>query len=1047
MARDPLVDEAESLLQHYRAEGRPESLLRAHELLVRGTQEDPRSSARFTTLSRVLRDIHVRTNDIVHLDAAIVAAEAAVTNAAADDPDLVVYLNNLGQVCADRYEQNSDESDLEAADSAYRAAIRIAPTVGVLFGGLSTVVKCRYDLTGDLAVLHEAIDLGRKAVMLSFAPDQRAMSQSQLSALLFSLYRHVNDMSALYESAEVARDASGVASASAEDRATYLIRWGIALCELATVSLDRAVLEQASHVLERALAVIPSTGRQRAGVLLSLGNVRRDQYRSTGHESFLDDAVALISEALANTAEGDLDFGGILYALATTLRARASRTGSPEDLETAIEQLERSARAAPAQDPFTPMVRSMLGGLYLDRARRRLDPRFADGDVRAGLRHLRQAVDDTPLSSAGRPVLVNNFVTGLIESSERSGDPAPLAEARRLCIEQLNTDRLTPQGYELLAVTLTKVALTQVDAGLPITVLDEPEMVLRGLIAASDRQDDTKSTMLGNLAQILHHRLCHGRNTERAAEMVGLRRTIVEMPAAAPLTRIGHAIALARHLAEEGDWDGALNVYRRALDLLGTLAPRAWRHEDRLAVLSEVGELASDAAACALQTGQPALAVEFFEQGRGVIVDHPHLERQWLERLREVSGELAARYADALRAIEVASSGQQRDDAHRRHEQVLDEIRLLGGDLGTFLTPPPCERLVAALGDRTVVLVNVSRIRSDAIVLGRGEVRVVPLPRLDHAAMLRQVVLFLTAVGQIQDEATATEAAQAMRAALTWLWQTAARPVLTALGVATASSAPQRIWWCPAGLLSTVPLHAAGHYPACGTVPAPGESTLDRVVSSYTPTVRMFVESALRPVVRTGPPSVLAVGVADAPPQPPLPTAKPEALAVHRQVGRGTVLIDAQATRERILGELPAHQWFHFAGHGVVRRYEQDSACLLPFDYDGGRNPLSGKQVSALSLSGAELAFLSACETARGRIDLANEPVHLSGAFQQAGYRQVVATSWPIEGEFAGRVAFCFYADLRGDADRAAYALHGAIRAAREQHEVFHWASFVHSGV
>jgi CHAT domain-containing protein len=125
----------------------------------------------------------------------------------------------------------------------------------------------------------------------------------------------------------------------------------------------------------------------------------------------------------------------------------------------------------------------------------------------------------------------------------------------------------------------------------------------------------------------------------------------------------------------------------------------------------------------------------------------------------------------------------------------------------------------------------------------------------------------------------------------------------------------------------------------------------------------------------------------------------------------------------------------------------QDSACLLPFDYRRGRNTLSSGQTSALRLRNAELAFLSACETARGRIDLADEPIQLSSASQQAGDRQVVATCWPIDGNVASRVALRFYTNLRGDADGTAYALHDAVRAAREQHDVFHWASFIHSGV
>ena len=47
----------------------------------------------------------------------------------------------------------------------------------------------------------------------------------------------------------------------------------------------------------------------------------------------------------------------------------------------------------------------------------------------------------------------------------------------------------------------------------------------------------------------------------------------------------------------------------------------------------------------------------------------------------------------------------------------------------------------------------------------------------------------------------------------------------------------RRIWWCPTGVLSFLPLHAAGIYSGVGS-----ESALDYVVSSYTPSVSLLLE-------------------------------------------------------------------------------------------------------------------------------------------------------------------------------------------------------------
>ena len=55
---------------------------------------------------------------------------------------------------------------------------------------------------------------------------------------------------------------------------------------------------------------------------------------------------------------------------------------------------------------------------------------------------------------------------------------------------------------------------------------------------------------------------------------------------------------------------------------------------------------------------------------------------------------------------------------------------------------------------------------------------------------------------------------------LDWLWDVIAEPVLTALG---HTSAPEtgspwpRVWWCPTGPLTVLPIHAAGHHPRLRT--------------------------------------------------------------------------------------------------------------------------------------------------------------------------------------------------------------------------------------
>ena len=51
---------------------------------------------------------------------------------------------------------------------------------------------------------------------------------------------------------------------------------------------------------------------------------------------------------------------------------------------------------------------------------------------------------------------------------------------------------------------------------------------------------------------------------------------------------------------------------------------------------------------------------------------------------------------------------------------------------------------------------------------------------------------------------------------LDWLWDAVAEPVLAVLGRTGPPSDGEpgpRVWWCPTGPLTVLPIHAAGHHP------------------------------------------------------------------------------------------------------------------------------------------------------------------------------------------------------------------------------------------
>ena len=88
------------------------------------------------------------------------------------------------------------------------------------------------------------------------------------------------------------------------------------------------------------------------------------------------------------------------------------------------------------------------------------------------------------------------------------------------------------------------------------------------------------------------------------------------------------------------------------------------------------------------------------------------------------------------------------------------------------------------------------------------------------------------------------------------------------------------------------------------------------------------------------------------------------------------------------------------------------------------------------SFSHAELAFLSACQTAKGDSELPEEAIHLAAGMLMAGYGSVVGTMWSIRDDDAPIVAEKFYTYLigeaGGDSTKAAYALHNAVGHLRD---------------
>jgi CHAT domain-containing protein len=275
-----------------------------------------------------------------------------------------------------------------------------------------------------------------------------------------------------------------------------------------------------------------------------------------------------------------------------------------------------------------------------------------------------------------------------------------------------------------------------------------------------------------------------------------------------------------------------------------------------------------------------------------------------------------------------------------------------------------------------------------------------------------------------------------------WLWDVIAAPVLDDLSITGPSTGGRitRVWWCPTGLLSLLPLHGAGYHASDD-----GRTVLDRVVSSYTTTLRALGETQRRRPAAEG--GMLFVGVPDAADLVQLrgEVARERAVVEAALPNGITVVEGTDATTTTVAAALAAHRWVHISCHGYQDLRDPSRAGLLLKD-----GTLTIPRIGAGRYAG-EFAFLSACMTATGGLDLADEAITLAAALSYTGYRHVIATLWSVHPATAARVAELVYARLSSGGtfrpDEAAVALHEAVRALRDGGtRIDDWLPFTHTG-
>lgn len=994
-----------------------------------------------------------------------------------------------------RFERTDAVPDIDSAIVLWLRALEVIPRDDTdrteIQTNLSYVLRIRSGLAPPVpGCLDMAVDLGRRAVdAIPVGHPQRAAYLCNLSAALAERFQRTNKPSDLDQAMEAAEQAVDVAPAGSVAQGACLSNLAMAYGSRYIQSGELSDADLAVTLCRRAVDAVRPEASQRAGFLTNLGLALLVRCDRAGQLSDLDEGIEASREAVDATPAGHPDLPGYLSNLGSVLRARYDRTRALEDLDEAIDVGRQSAEIADA--PSRAMYLSNLGNALVARSQRA----DGEGDLEKAVAVHRQAVISTPADDPNRARHLSMLGIALVNRFEDVQEPADLEEAIASGREAV---KLTPAEHAMRPLYLNNLADALRNRAIhnhDEADLDEAITVGRLVVDATPADHPLRARYLSNLCESLSVRY------ERVGERTDLEEAILSceealaQETAAPYSRVLAAFQGSR-IAAAAEPRRAAELLERAVGLLPRVAPRRLGRADQQHTLGVFAGLAADAAALALADAsasdqdRAARALGLLEAGRAVLLsqaldthndltdlagEHPELANRF-ERLRDQLDQVADETTAAMNGTFGAISGPA-----FRHDHIARDRRRLAGEFddlmaeiraqagfASFGLPPSAAELVSQAAAGPVVVFNVSIHRSDAFLVTADGVTTLALPDLTVDAVTDQVI----AIGEALDSVVGNVP---LAPILEWLWEHAVGPVLEALGPHLRPGPGldwPRVWWVPGGLLSLLPIHAAGQHanppdPVSSPDPA-AMAAMDRVVSSYTPSIRALRYSRQHASRAS---SLLAADsralIVAMPTTPGIPGrlryAYEEAIRIANRLPGPVLLIepspaipaqpgDVLPTAANVLALLPACDIAHFSCHGESSPTDPSLSRLLLHDHDTA--PFTVAALAPVRPENARLAYLSACSTAvTDTIGLVDEAIHLTSAFQLAGYPHVIGTLWPIDDKRAAGIADRFYANLAThdglDVSLAAHGLHHAIRDLRHKlggNSPLLWAAHLHAG-
>ncbi|QRV95279.1 CHAT domain protein [Ceratobasidium sp. AG-Ba] len=917
-----------------------------------------------------------------------------------------------------------------------------------LLCNLPVLYQHRYELQGKTADLEIAVQLYLLALSAHPPEDpDRFIILSNIGSLGHTLFKRSGDIIQLDQTIAIIQQGLDVAADSHPRKPSLYHNLGVAYDTRFDALGDLNNLQSAVQNYKFAISSAPEHP-DRPVWLNRLGVAAEHLFTRSADLGDLNLAISCLNQAISHKPDDwtNLD---LLFTLGKAHHLRYEHRGDTTDSEIVDEDgpnvTELVTALVASKDLALCNPRAIS---YLDEFNCSKDP----ADFLKAFVHLNEPSTSRPQDDSIRTTRLDSF-EGADSPPTHFSPPNDLKKA----IEYLTLAiYLTPAEHPRLAdcnASLGSAYLTLYEVW---RRLEDLECVIEHRARAvelSPEDDPERPSRLLNLADAYDQLYEHSKDIDHINISIDCLRQAALSRVGSARTRLSAAHLWARlsHLHKLNPMDG----YRRLIELIPEVAWLGLDAGQRYGKIPDISNTIIEATCFAILYKHEYVALELLEAGRSIVWAQLLDLRAPLDQLAQLDETLYQQLRDVSRSLESAAYSRETNRVSMTHhqlaknrEKLIEQARLLPGMSG-FLRAKAVSELVPAARTGAVVVVNVHRLACHALIIRADDsvVSVLHLKGLTHEKTVKartDLSKSLKATGRdTRGVKKAPGEKDVVMKILCMLWVELADPVLQFLGYKNRTNEElPHITWCTTGPLSMLPLHAAGDYSKLNC------SLFNFAISSFTPNLNALLAS---PVITAKSPKILLVGQTNTPQQSPLMFTKTELDKVGRQIGVShiTRLEGDEATTTAVLSALDEHNWVHFACHANqnIKKPTSSAICLHDGDLDLGA-------ITRKQLVNADLAFLSACQTATGDETLSEESVHIAAAMVIAGFRRVIATMWSIDDEDAPLVAENFYAYMLDESKpndrKAAKALAYAVGCLRDKVGVTafeRWAPYIHIGL